>query len=422
MKKEARTIYALLIAVAAVVSFVQFAPKAHAASWTFFSSITVTSTPTIASGTNVNFPMLVSSTESYWKSATNGGTIQNLVTAPNGGQEPADLVFATSSANCTAGSYLNFETESYSSSTGALIDWVNVPTVSTGTVIFACYDASAVTSDQSHPSSTWNSNYLAVYHLNQGGLATTTDSTKNNFNGANISVAASSSPFGGSTLFMGSTSSFIGVPSVYGGPTSTLTIEGWGNSVAGTGILGFAYMGYTPSACFEGVAMSPWGGVGTSTSFGVLSTQSGFYCGAGVNEVGYQNLFSQSGWHQFVDTFSAPANLIALYTNATLNVTTTASKAIFYGSATTTIGIGANSAFTQYATNGEIAELRFSNVALTPSWILTQYNNQASPDAAQSSTGFYAVGAQTSFGGGVSGEGNAIVSLWGIIVTGLSLL
>ena len=74
-----------------------------------------------------------------------------------------DLVYSTSSA-CAAP--LNFETESYSSSTGALVDWVNVPTMQAGQIIYACYGSPSISTDQSHPSSTWSNSYAGVWHLN----------------------------------------------------------------------------------------------------------------------------------------------------------------------------------------------------------------------------------------------------------------
>src|ERR1700734_3357335 len=167
----------LLIASSFFAALFLLAPNAHAAGYTYVSSITVTSSVSTASGTNVNFPMLVSSTYSWLEPVSDGGHIQNLTTAPNGGQEPADLIFSTSSS-CAAP--LNFETESYSSSTGALIDLVNVPSLSAGSVIYICDGNSSVTTDQSHPSSTWNSNYMAVWH---GSTASSTiDSTANRNN------------------------------------------------------------------------------------------------------------------------------------------------------------------------------------------------------------------------------------------------
>ena len=106
--------------------------------------------------------MLFSGTYSWLKPVSAGGRIQNLTTAPNGNQEPADLVFGS---NVSCSSPFNYETENYTSSTGAITDWVNVPSLSAGTVIYACYGNSGITSDHSNPSNTWNSNYNAIYHL-----------------------------------------------------------------------------------------------------------------------------------------------------------------------------------------------------------------------------------------------------------------
>ena len=107
---------------------------AYAANYTFYRSITVTSTASIASGTNANFPMLFGGTYSWLAASTSAGQIQNLATSGNpiAIQEPADLIFVTSTPTVSAGAWscgtsLNFETESYVSSTGAINDWINVP-------------------------------------------------------------------------------------------------------------------------------------------------------------------------------------------------------------------------------------------------------------------------------------------------------
>src|ERR1035441_7402293 len=138
-QNTSRLLIFLLLGFASIVMFSFSIQDTRAATYSYYRSITVTSTASIASGTNSNFPMLVSSTLATWEaSSTAGGAghIQNLCTASNGGQEPCDLIYSMSSA-CT--SPLNFETESYSSSTGVLIDWVNVPTMQASQVIYACY-------------------------------------------------------------------------------------------------------------------------------------------------------------------------------------------------------------------------------------------------------------------------------------------
>jgi len=64
-----------------VVVFFGATTKVHAAGYLYDVPITVTSSTAIASGTQSNFPMLVSSTFPQWKSEGNGGRIQHLVIA-----------------------------------------------------------------------------------------------------------------------------------------------------------------------------------------------------------------------------------------------------------------------------------------------------------------------------------------------------
>ena len=63
--------------------------QAHAI-WLYDRSITVTSTAAVASGTNSNFPMLVSSTFSSFEPVSDGGRIQNLCANAKGMQEPCE--------------------------------------------------------------------------------------------------------------------------------------------------------------------------------------------------------------------------------------------------------------------------------------------------------------------------------------------
>ena len=180
-----------------------------------------------ASGTQTNFPMLVSSTLPSWASVAHGGHVQNVVTAPNGGTEAADLVFATSSANCGV-SNLNFETESYSSSTGALVDWVNVPSLSAGSVIYACYGNAAVTTDQSNPAGTWNSNYVGVWDLPNGSTLSAIDSTGNGNNGTIVnSPSATGGQIDGAASFNAPSLSYITIPSNSNLQPATMTLEFW---------------------------------------------------------------------------------------------------------------------------------------------------------------------------------------------------
>jgi len=350
----------------------------------FYRTITVTSSASIASGTLANFPMLVSSTISSWASASHGGHIQNLVTAPNGRQEPADLVFATSSANCNTAP-LNFETESYTSSTGALIDWVTVPSMSTGTVIYACYGNSSLSTDQTHPSSTWNSNYVGVWHL-----ATTTDSTANGYN-TTIQNGASSTNNGivdGAFGFNGS-NSYLNIPStssVLSALTSTMTIAAWVNTPS------LASPQYIMSASRQnsnsnGVSLDiETGGALHFTTFGVSD-----YISTGA--------IVATGTWKFV-TVSFSSGTASFYLNGSFTDAQTGGNANTNTGDPYYLGASTNSGTSTPARgfNGRMDEISIAKVALSSSWILTQYNNQNSPST------FYTVGSETS---GASGSSTA---------------
>ena len=135
------------------------------------------------------------------------------------------------SAACS--SPLNFETENYTSLTGALVDWVNVPSLSAGSVIYACYGNSAVTTDQSHPSSTWNSSYVAVYHLlaSSTGTLQTYDSTANgNVGTISGTLSPGSGIFAGSGEYNSGSNNSIEADSVATAlATSNITYSAWVN-------------------------------------------------------------------------------------------------------------------------------------------------------------------------------------------------
>jgi len=103
-----------------------------------------------------NFPVLISGTYSYLATTGNGGN----VTSSNG----YDIIFTSDAAGTST---LPFEQESYNATTGAVIYWVKVPTVShtTDTVIYLFYGNSGITTDQSNKTGVWDSNYKGVWHL-----------------------------------------------------------------------------------------------------------------------------------------------------------------------------------------------------------------------------------------------------------------
>lgn len=101
-------------------------------------------------------------------------------------------------------------------------------------------------------------------------------------------------------------------------------------------------------------------------------------------------------WNYFVATVgSGGTATITVYTNGVADGNTTYSGTFSPNTGeTTNIGIDCSGCSQGAALNGSADEVRVTKVALSPSWILTEYNNQKSPST------FYAIGAETAFGGG----------------------
>ena len=344
-------------------------------SYAYSRAITVGSN---ASGTQTNFPMLVSSTLPSWASVAHGGHVQNIVTAPNGGTEAADLVFATSSANCGV-SNLNFETESYSSSTGALVDWVNVPSLSAGSVIYACYGNSSVTTDQSHPSSTWNSNYKGVWHFPNGTALNTNDSTSNANNGTNNGATATTGQIDGGMATVASSLQGVTTPNINLG--TVFTVEAWvnHNSTAVTGYERIMENGY-----------------GTGFYLGTNSAASSYTFIVSGNFSLTGGVRTNGQWSQLIGVYDGTNAY--LYQDGVLVGGPIAMNNPFIGSHVIGIGYSENSASPSEFWDGSIDESRVSSAAESASWILTEYNNQNSPST------FYSLGSEqansTSGGGG----------------------
>ena len=120
-------------------------------SWEYRKKIT-TSLDTVISSDLTDFPYLVSFTHSdLTKTTESDGT---------------DIVFTASDGTTE----LAYEIERFDQSTGEVIAWVKIPTVSASenTDIYIYYKGTATSSS----SSVWDSNYNLVYHLNQSSAGT----------------------------------------------------------------------------------------------------------------------------------------------------------------------------------------------------------------------------------------------------------
>src|SRR5690606_18071802 len=131
-----------------------------------------------------------------------------------------DIIFTSEDG----GTQYAHELESYNASTGALQAWVKLPNLSTSSATaFKMYFGNASVSTNQSSNATWNSNFLAVWHLNDDLV----DATGNGHNGSSTNVdPASTSVIGNAQNFDGN--DYIEVPySSDFAITDTLTLSAW---------------------------------------------------------------------------------------------------------------------------------------------------------------------------------------------------
>jgi hypothetical protein len=299
-------------------------------------------------GTQSNFTVLVSVTDPALKTVANGGHVAN----GNG----YDIGFYADSGGSTK---LKWEVEKYNGTTGNLIAWVKIPTLSstTDTLFYLFYGDPSITTDQSDPLNTWDSNFKAVYHLGNGTTLSATDSTGGN-NGTLInSPTATAGKINGAAHFVSTSNQLISLANPGDFPVRTAwTMEAW----------------VKPSTDRNTVLM--WGQTSNNGPHMVLpgnnSWRVGFWGGADVSGTGVDT----SAFHHIVGTFDGSS--LRLYKDGSLLAgPTTASPATSTNPFAT---IGASSSWSS-PFNGNIDEVRISSTNRSANWITAEYNNQNSP-------------------------------------------
>lgn len=327
-----------------------------------------------------NFPMLITGTYNYLATTGNGGNVTNA--------SGYDIIFTS---DAPGSNKLNYERESWNAATGAVKFWVQVPSISgvANTVIYMWYGNSAINSDQSNGTGTWDSFYQGVWHMDDNAANTTiADSTANGnnwTNQANTSTQSTSGQIGAALAYNG-TSNYASVP-INLSSTSQVTSSFWINRTYGT----------TDSTLQEYSANFN----SNITTFGLFPDDA-TDCGAagefmigingnnGYNQPCYDQP-SSGAWHYFTvvyDLTQPLASQVTLYIDGVLqpNVGFVNENLDSGQFGNYTLYMGARGGTTQFS-NGTIDEARISTTARQADWVQTEYNNQSSPST------FYSIGA-----------------------------
>ena len=318
--------------------------------------------------TQSNFTVLVSLTDPALKTIANGGHVANA----NG----FDIGFYADSGGTIR---LKWEVEKYDGTTGNLIAWVKIPSVSstTDTVFYLMYGDSSINTNQSDPPNTWDSSFKAVWHLGNGSTLSLSDSTSNANNLANVGATAATAGkiSGGAGPFNGTSQCLKTVNSINLG-TNKVTLSAWVNIT-----------GYTDSnfAALAQFASTNW--YFNNNSFSSTPNEAGTWgvwaAGNGARNGGRFTRPS-AGVHHVVFTYDttqgAALNVKAYVDGVAQTITQTVSD----NTASANFGnyllhLMAQSDETVFWPATYLDEVELSTSLRSAAWITAEYNNQNSP-------------------------------------------
>jgi Domain of unknown function (DUF2341) len=329
--------------------------------WGYRQAVTLTRTMVASStGTEgyINFPVLVNVTSTGLRASSSGGHVGNF--------DGSDILFTRSDGTTK----VNHEIELYTSSTGNLVAWVQMPAVSTSTdTIFYMYYGNAGVANQQNASGTWDASYKGVWHL--ANPTNPIDSTSNANNGTNNSTAATAGQIGGGANM--ASSNFISIPDSAGfhfgtgvfsfGMWVKIPVFGQYNSLAGNNIYSGGWSGI--SMCMDVL----------HSINGITPVVVGYSYPATVPITDVN--ITANVWHYIVTTRDSSGTVSVYWDGAKSIYSFTNAGNVNSGNS---LYLGRNFDTTYpRGFGGSEDEVRLSNTNRSADWIKTEYNNQSAP-------------------------------------------
>lgn len=326
------------------------------------------------SGNSTDFPLCFAGTFTWLKTAANGGDLANA--------SGYDLNFYSDEALTTP---LKYERELHVLTTGQVVLWVKIPTLSssTDTVIYVAYGDAGVTTDQSDKTNVWKTGFKGVYHLGEARSTSAgayKDSTSNANNGtltdSDSDCVSASVKLGNGMDFGGDGTDRIAVDDAASlDITGDFTITGWvrTNSTPGSGTF-YGVLGKgTSSVPHNYIVIVDNGYVSSGLGLAVAIYNSG------GSVVMAKVTISANTLYFFTMQWVAATGVVSIAVN---NGTPTASSASGYtansNAAKLVLGNWSDTDGSS-ALDGLLDEVRIHSGALDANWLTSQYNNENSP-------------------------------------------
>jgi ketosteroid isomerase-like protein len=317
--------------------------------WAYRKSVTIDHTK--VAGSLSSFPVLVSITDSDLASKAQ--------------VDGDDIVFTDEYAG-----KLNHEIEYYNSSSGRLVAWVNMPSLSSvnDTKMYMYYGNSTA-ANQQNVHNTWDSNYVLVEHLHETS-GTVIDSSSGGNNGTAMNGVSRDVPgkINGADQLDG-VNDYVEVADASNlEGMSALTLEVWlkqstyhNNGImnkGGAGGVSYLLQGWSDSALYFAVD------------------------GQTNRAVAPVGSYPLNEWYHLTGVCTGTQLLI--YVNSVEKASS--SKTASVPSDAYPLQVGQNGVGTYFS--GSVDEVRISKIARSSAWIATEYNNQNNPAT------FYSVGVE----------------------------
>jgi len=319
--------------------------------WTFRKQITINHTKVNAS--LESFPVLIDITD---------------IDLKNKAQPDGDDIVFVGESNTT----LNHEIEYYDSTSGHLIAWVKLPSISSDTdTIFHMYYGNPNATNQQNPTGVWDSSFVMTQHFEEAS-GTRLDSTSNGNNATPYGAVGKNlaGKIGPADSF--NSNGYLRVPQVFL-PTSAITVELW--------LKPYSYSTTTWTKHINTGPTTTRGICGGQTSLSqdkwslTLTWDSGSKSfSTGGQPSGYNWIHLAITWNS--TSASAYYNGIKIKEGAISGTPDWINKPLYLGS----------NYLEGELFNGTIDEARISNVSRSEAWIKTCYNNQQNPST------FYTLG------------------------------
>ncbi len=302
--------------------------------------------------TQTDFPVLVSVTDARFKDVAHSGHVNR--------SDGFDIRPYTDTTLGTA--ITGYELERYVPTTGELIMWVKVSSLSSSTTpIVLGYGDTSITTDGSS-TTTWSNGFLGVYHLKDGTTLNVNSATGSN-NGTNHSATAVAGQIDGAAALASASSQYIDC--------------GNGMNPVGTTLSAWVKATSFPNS-YNAIILRPAAAAMYVKSTGKIAC---YFTVTGAVSIAYDpgsHTLTTGTWFYVVSTFTSVGNAgLVGYVNAASDGAVNSSADLITTASVT--AIGNNTTVGSQLFNGAIDEARVASVARSANWITTEYNNQNAP-------------------------------------------